>query len=88
MKPVVKTRRSLVKPSISPSSELVVSSESEVEDGYGKEIEDEADAKCLYCAGLFCEDHNGEARVRCQNCIKWAHCLCELSENVLCVWLV
>jgi hypothetical protein len=44
---VVKTGGSEVKPPISPSSELEVSSESEEDDGYGKEIEDEADAQCL-----------------------------------------
>ena len=26
----------------------------------GKESEDEADAECLYCVGLFSEDRNGE----------------------------
>jgi len=72
----VKTGRSEVKPPISPWSELGVSSGSEEDDGLGKESKDAADAECLYCAGLFSEDHDGEELVRCQKCPKWAHTVC------------
>ena len=37
-----------------------VSSGSEEEDGRWEESEDEADAECLYCAGLFTEDDGVE----------------------------
>ena len=33
-----------------------------------EESEDEADVECLYCAGLLCEDHDGEhwvCRISC-----------------------
>jgi hypothetical protein len=49
-----------VKPPISSPSERVVSSGSEEEDGWWEESEDEAVAECLYCAGLFTEDHGAE----------------------------
>jgi hypothetical protein len=82
----VKTVRSEVKPPISPSSELRVSAESEEDDGYSKEIEDEGDAECLYCAGLFSEHHGRETWVRCQNCLKWAHTLLRPTrKGPLCV---
>jgi hypothetical protein len=72
IKPLVKMGRSEVKPLISPSSELNVSSGSEEEDGGGKGSEDEADAECLYCVSLFTADHNGEGWVGCQKGLKWA----------------
>ena len=69
----------MVKPLISLSSELGVSSGSEEEGGWWKESEGEADAICLCCAGLFFEDHNGEEWGQCQKCLKWTHTLCERS---------
>ena len=64
IRPVVKTGRSEMKPPITPSNKLGVSSGSEEEDGWGKESEVEDDVEYLYCAGLFTEDHNGEDCVR------------------------
>jgi hypothetical protein len=66
IKPLVKTGISEVKPLISPSSKLKVSSGSEEEDGWGRGSEDDADAECLYCASSFTADHNGEGWVGCQ----------------------
>lgn len=43
--------------------------------------EDNDDAECIYCAGLFSEDHNGEDWIRCSKCFKWSHSLCADSEN-------
>ena len=48
VKPLVKMERSEVKPLISQSSKLNVSSGSEEEDESGKGREDEGDAECLY----------------------------------------
>jgi len=76
IKPSVKMDRSEVKPLISPSSKLDVSSGSEEEDGWGNGSEDEADAVCLYCASLYTADHNGESWTGCQKCLKWAHTVC------------
>jgi hypothetical protein len=76
--------RSEVKPLISPSSKLNVSSGAE-EDGWGKGSEDEADAVCLYCASLFSADHNGEGGVGCQNCLNWAHTVRTIGKGPLCV---
>lgn len=56
-----------MKPPITPSSELGVSPLPKEEDGWGKESEDEVDAKCPYSVGVFSEDHDGEEFVRCQN---------------------
>lgn len=38
--------------------------------------DDEQDAECVYCAGLFSEDHEGEDWIRCSLCYSWAHTLC------------
>jgi len=57
---VVKAGRKEVKPPISPSSDLCVSSGSAEEDGRGKESKCESDAECLYGVDLFTEDHDGE----------------------------
>jgi hypothetical protein len=62
-------------PPVSPSNVLNNSSESE-EDVGRRGSEDEADAECLYCAGFFSEDHDGEEWVRCRKCLKWAHTVC------------
>jgi hypothetical protein len=62
-KTVVNTR-SEGKPSVSSSSEFGVSSGSEEEEGREKESDDAADDECRYCAGLFCEDQDGEVWVR------------------------
>jgi hypothetical protein len=78
---VVKTGRSKVKP-VSPSSELGASSGPE-EDVGGREREDEADAECLYCAGLFSKDDDGEEWVRWQKRLVGIHCFCGLSETSL-----
>jgi hypothetical protein len=59
IKSIVKTGRSEVKPPISSPSELGVSSGSE-DEGWWEESGTEADAECLYCAGLFTEDHGVE----------------------------
>jgi len=67
-------------PLSSSSSESAVSPESEG-DRWGTESEDEADAECLYCAGLFSENHSGEEWVRCQKCLKWAHTVCADSPT-------
>jgi hypothetical protein len=67
--------RSEGKPPISPSSELGVSS--------GTEEEGAADDECQYCAGLFCEDQDGEVWVRYQTFREGTHCLDELSEKGL-----
>jgi hypothetical protein len=75
IKPVMKTGKTEMTPPVSPPSESDISSESE-EDAWGRESEDEADAECLYCAGFFSEDHDGEEWVRCQKCLKWAHTVC------------
>jgi hypothetical protein len=56
----VQTGRSEVKPPILSPSELGVSSGSEEEEGWWEERKDEADAECLYCAGLFTEDRGVE----------------------------
>jgi hypothetical protein len=69
IKPVMKTGKTEMTPPVSPPSESDISSESE-EDAWGRESEDEADAQCLYCAGFFSEDHDGEEWVRCQKCLK------------------
>ena len=86
IKPVVRTRRSGVKPPNSPSSEFGVSSRSEDEGGGGEGKWRRTDADCLYCADSFSEEHDGEEWVRCQKCLKLAHThthtrLCELSEK-------
>jgi hypothetical protein len=65
IKPAVKTGRSEGKLKISPSGELVVSSESEKEEGWRKGKEDEADAECLHSTDLFSKDHDVEEWVRC-----------------------
>jgi hypothetical protein len=65
--------RSEVKTPNSSSSEFRVSSESVNEVGWGKGSEDEVDAECLYCSGLFTKDHDGEEWVRCPKMSKWAH---------------
>jgi hypothetical protein len=86
IKPVVKTGRSGMKPSISPKSKLGVSSGSEEQGGCGKESEDEADAEYLYCASLFTADHNGEDCFRCSHCLKWIHTVCtEYRKRTLCM---
>jgi hypothetical protein len=60
-------------PISSSSSKSAVSSGSEEGDRWGTESEDEADVDCLYCAGLFSEDRGAEERIRCEQCLKWAH---------------
>jgi hypothetical protein len=63
---VVKAAGSEVKPLISPSSELGVSSgHGEEENGWGKKVKCEADVDCLHCAGLFSEDHHDEEWILC-----------------------
>jgi hypothetical protein len=57
---MVKTGRNEAKRPISPCSEFGVFSRSEDDDGLRKESKDEADAECLYCSGLFSEDHDGK----------------------------
>lgn len=69
----MKTGRNEVKPPISPSSDLGVSSGSAEEDGQGKESNGKSDAECLYGVDLFTEDHDGEEWVRCQKRLKREH---------------
>lgn len=38
--------------------------------------DEEQDAECIFCAGLFSDDHEGEDWIRCSKCFKWAHTLC------------
>ena len=70
-KPVLKTGRSEMKPPITSSRELGVSPGSKLEDGWGKESEEEIDVECWYSAGLFSEE-----TVLWKKCLKWAHTLC------------
>ena len=39
-------------------------------------IDDDSDTECLFCTGLFSEDHEGEDWIRCCSCLRWAHSLC------------
>lgn len=43
--------------------------------------EDEEDAECLFCAGRFSEDNEGEDWIRCCKCFKWSHTLCAGSDD-------
>lgn len=58
MNTAVKTGRSEVKPPISPSRDLGVSSGSKEEDGWGEGSEDKNDAR-----GLCSEDHDSAKNV-------------------------
>jgi hypothetical protein len=51
----------------------------------GTKVKDESDAICLYCAGLFFEDHDSEEWVQCQKCLQSAHTLCERASGCVCV---
>lgn len=42
--------------------------------------DEDNDAECLYCTGLFSEDHNGEDWVRCSTCFRWAHTMCRPTD--------
>nr|CAD7194938.1 unnamed protein product [Timema douglasi] len=69
------------------SRKLLTSSSSDSEDEdiiYNDDLADdchlfsdeENDAECLYCTGLYSEDHNGEDWVRCTACFRWSHTNC------------
>jgi hypothetical protein len=62
---IKRRKRARKPPDSSSSSESAISSESKEGDRWGTESEDEADAECLYCAGLFSGDHSGEKWIRC-----------------------
>jgi hypothetical protein len=38
--------------------------------------EDDSDAECMFCAGLFSKDNEGEDWIGCNICFKWSHTLC------------
>ena len=38
-------------------------------------FQDDNDAECLYCAGLFLKDHTGEEWIQCDSCQRWSHTL-------------
>ena len=38
--------------------------------------EDEHDAECIYCSGLFSKDKRGEKWLRCTKCMRWCHEKC------------
>jgi hypothetical protein len=61
---MVKTERSEVKPPISSSIVLDFLLKVRRRRWMGKESEVKADVECLYCAGLFSEDQDGEDWVR------------------------
>lgn len=57
------------------------SSNSEVEinlddGGESPLTEDENDAACMFCSGLFSGDCSGEEWIRCIMCVQWAHSEC------------
>mgnify|MGYP005983864261 CR=1 FL=1 len=37
----------------------------------------EEDAECIFCCGLFSEDHFGEKWIKCAKCFTWAHLDCD-----------
>ena len=45
------------------------------------EEDEEQDSDCVYCAGRFSEDHNGEEWILCAKCCRWAHTLCAGLEE-------
>lgn len=65
----MKTGRIEVKPSISPSSELVFSQGKYQKMDGGKKVG--MKLPNVYCAGLLSEGHEGEEWARCQKCLKW-----------------
>lgn len=57
-------------------------SEADIPDSDDNEgSDDNDDAECIYCAGLFSDDHNGEDWIRCCKCTKWAHTTCADTMN-------
>jgi hypothetical protein len=50
--------------------------DSDKNNDWGLVTDDDADAECLYCAGLFSDDHDGQDCIRCIMCSKWAHTDC------------
>ncbi|KAJ4430465.1 hypothetical protein ANN_22681 [Periplaneta americana] len=53
----------------------------QLEDSDEDMSEDEEDAECLFCAGRFSEDNEGEDWIRCCKCFKWSHTLCAGSDD-------
>ena len=41
-----------------------------------EEKAEENDSSCLICNGQECDDQEGEQRIKCNKCLRWAHELC------------
>jgi len=53
-------------------------------DVYSTEEEGQ-DADCVFCTGLFSEDHHGEEEIRCAKYFRWEHTLCAgMREDFIC----
>lgn len=48
-----------------------------------EDLSEDEDAECLFCAGRFSEDNEGEDWIRCCKCFKWSHrpTLCAGSDD-------
>lgn len=55
--------------------QLIDSSDSEFN------MNDDNDAECLFCTGLFSQDTHGEKWGKCIQCYRWAHEECGADED-------
>lgn len=60
---------------------IVDDSLSDLEFPVGEEKPADEDAACIFCQGLFSNDHKGELWVMCAMCHLWAHSACAGAEK-------
>ncbi|KAI4455497.1 hypothetical protein MML48_9g00014898 [Holotrichia oblita] len=69
------SKKNVKKQESSDSSEededLVLDDDSDLDCDIGEE-----EADCMFCSGVFSDDHAGEQWIQCSKCFKWAHCDC------------
>ena len=78
-----------------PKRVLLIESDSDgsisLEMEFSDHLDNDDDAECIYCAGHFSDDKNGEKWIQCTKCYRWGHEECANSKykkNYICYFCI